>query len=256
VSFIAVAIGGGVAAAGSIASAAIGANASSNAAGQEVSAQKQALQQTQTNQQPFLDAGTTSIKQLMSQLNDGTFGAGSIAPFTAPTAAEAAATPGYQFTQQQGDKGILEGAAASGGAISGGALKSLDQYNTGLADSTYSSRFSQSLQTYQAALQGQQQAYNQTYQPAALGEAAVQNTNASLSQILGNIGQSQAAGTVGTANAVTSGIGQATNGISQSLLLSQLLQGQGGSGGGNQSFLPAGSPVTKEIQASLGLGPG
>mgnify|MGYP001011198921 CR=1 FL=1 len=46
-------------------------------------------------------------------LSSGKFGFGSLPDFKAPTAEEARATPGYQFTQQQGEQGILRGAASS-----------------------------------------------------------------------------------------------------------------------------------------------
>ena len=48
-------------------------------------------------------------------------------------APEAALNFGYQFTQQQGEQGILNAASASGG-VSGNTLTALDKYNTGLAD--------------------------------------------------------------------------------------------------------------------------
>ena len=235
--------------------------------------QKQVFAQQQANQQPFLSAGQTSIGNLMTDLGNGTFGAGSLpsvptAPgaftgtppsaFTAPTLAEAQQTPGYQFTAQQGSKGILEGAAAAGGAISGGTLKAMDTYNTGLADTTYNDVFNRSLSTYQAGLSGynaslqgyqanlsdyasqlagyqtaqgaQQQEYSQVYNPAALGEGsatAINNTGTAVSQNVGNlmqnIGNAQAAGTVGSANAVSGGVTSAANNITQSMLLSKLL---------------------------------
>lgn len=250
---------GGTLAAGGVASSVIGANAAGKAANQQVSAEQQAINQTTAAQAPYLSAGTTSLAQLMKGLQNGTFGAGSIPAFSAPTAAQAEATPGYQFTQQEGDKGILAGAAAAGGAINGGTLKSLAGYNSNLATTTYGNTFNQSLQTYAAALQGQQQAYNQIYQPSALGEAATQNQNASLSQLLQAQGNSQAAGTIGAANAINSGIGNVTNGIAGTLTLGQLL-GSGGSGAGPVT-IPTGAPVYNPATGGSyayqpGIGPG
>lgn len=227
----AIAIGAGVTAAGGIASSAIGANAASNASNQQISAEKSAEQQTQANQAPYLAAGQQSLSTLMGDLNNGTFGPGSIPSFTAPTLAAAEATPGYQFSQQQGDKGILEAQAASGGAITGGTAKSLSGFNQNLAQTDYSNVFDQALSTYQAALSGQNQAFNQLYAPVALGEAATQNQNASLSQLLQAQGNSAAAGTIGASNAITSGIGNTTNSISSSLSLGTLLKNLNGGGG-------------------------
>ena len=235
-----------------------GSSAAKTASSQEVAQQNQALDfqkqvfaQQQANQAPYLAAGSTSLGQLMTALGNGTCGAGSLGAvpqftgsFTAPTLADAQQTPGYQFTAQQGSKGILEGAAAAGGAISGGTLKALDSFNTGLADSTYNDVFNRALQTYNTGLQGyqaqlqgyqtaanaQQQEFSQMFAPAQLGENATANINQTgtqVSQNVGNlmsqIGQSEAAGTVGSANAITSGVSGAANSASQTLLLSQLL---------------------------------
>ena len=304
-------IGGLASAGGSVASGILGANAASNAASQEVAAEQQALQfqqgvwnQQQQNQQPFLNAGATSLASLSKDLSNGTFGPGSLpaaptAPgpftqtFTPPTLSQAQQTPGYQFTAQQGSKAILEGAGAAGGAISGGTLKALDQYNTNLADTTYSNIFNQALSTYgaglqgyqanlqdyasqiagyQTALQGQNQAFQQLYAPASLGEAATSNLNATgsqvaqnVSQLFGNIGASEAAGTVGSTNAITSGISGATNSLGQALLLPQILGALGGSGGNwNTGFSSGNSPVgggmnlnqLNQLLTNAGAGPG
>lgn len=259
---IALAVAGLASAVGGVASSAIGANAAQSAAGEQVQQQEQALQfqqqmwnQQQANQAPFVSAGQQSITQIMKDLQSGKYGPGSLpavptAPgaFQAPTLAQAEQTPGYQFTEQQGTAGILKGAAGAGGAISGGTLKALDQYNQGLATTTYGNVFNQALQGYNANLsqygaqlsqyqtaQGaQQQAFQQELAPAEVGEGAIANLNQSgsqvaqnIGQIYGNIGNSQAAGTVGAANAVTSGITGATNSISQIALLNSLLNGGG-----------------------------
>ena len=231
-------VGGLASAGGSVASGLLGSNAATTAAGQEVNQENQALDfqkqmfaTQQANQAPYLAAGTTSLGQLMTALGNGTFGSGSLgaAPqftgtFTAPTLAQAQQTPGYQFTAQQGSKGILEGSGAAGGAISGGTLKALDSYNTGLADSTYNDVFNRALQTYNTGLQGyqaqlqgyqtaanaQQQEFSQMFAPAQLGENATANINQTGTQastnvgnLMSSIGQSQAAGTVGSSNALT-----------------------------------------------------
>ena len=230
-------IGGGLSAAGGVASALIGSNAATTAAQEQEQATQQAIAEQQrefnTEQQnaaPFVQAGQTSISQIMAGLQNGTFGPGSTPNFTPPTLAQAQQTPGYEFTQQQGDKGVLEGAAATGGAISGGALKSLDQYNTNLANTTYSTIYNQALSTYGTNLANQQQQFNQLAVPAQIGSGATaavnstgSQTSSSIAQLLQSLGTSQAAGTVGSANAITSGITGSTNSLFQSLLLGKLL---------------------------------
>lgn len=221
------AIIGGIGAAGSVASSAIGAHAAGSAADKQRSAN-----------QPYTDAGYADLAKLQEGLNNGTFGPGSIPAFKAPTLDEARNTPGYQFALEQGNKGILQGSAAMGGAISGGTLKSLAQYDTGLADTTYGDVFSRAMQTYQASLQGQNQAYQQLLTPTELGQSSAVNT--------GNAG---AAGDVGTANAVNSGIGGLTSTIQQSSLLSLLLK-NGGLGANQNSQAPT---PTLATAANLGM---
>ena len=229
-------VAAGIGAAGSITSSVIGANAAGNAASQQTNAENQALQfqqqvygTQQANEAPYVSAGQTSIGNLMGQLQNGTFGAGSNPTFTAPTAAQAAATPGYQFTLQQGERGVDAGAAARGGALSGGAIKASDQYAQGLASTTYGQTFNQSLAAYQANLANQAQEFGQESTVAQLGQqgiSAVGNAGTGAATNVGNImsqiGNAQAAGTVGTANAINQGIGGATNAVSQGIILSQL----------------------------------
>lgn len=77
-----------------------------------------------------------------------------------PNIAEALrATPGYQFTRDEGTRGILNAASLTGG-VSGNTLTDLDRFNTGLADSTYETRlgdYARAVGTGQAAAAGQAQ---------------------------------------------------------------------------------------------------
>ncbi len=244
-------VAGSIAAAGAVGSAAIGAHAAGSAADKQVTAsnnaldfQKQVYADQQANQAPYLAAGKTSLGKIMEGFNNGTFGPGSIAPFTAPTAAEAAATPGYQFTQQQGQRGVLAAASAGGRSLSGGTLKAIDQYNTGLANTTYGDTFNRALSTYQAKLTGQAQDYNELAGIAGTGQTATQsinNTGTQVSQNVGNlmtgIGNAQAAGTIGQANAITGAIGSGTNTLQQLYLLNAL-----GLGGGYNPNMPTINP--------------
>ena len=251
-------VGSGISAVGGVTNAALGANAAETAAGEEEQAAEQALQfqeqvyqQEQQNQAPFLEAGQTSIGALTAGLQNGTFGPGSLpavpaAPgaFVPPTLAQAEATPGYEFQQQQGAKGILEASAASGGAISGGTAKSLENFNQNLAQTDYGNVYNQALQGYAANLsqygsqlagyqtaQGvQAQEFNQLAAPAQIGEGAATNltqagtaSSQNVAQLMTQLGQAQAAGTVGSTNAITQGISSTTSGINQDLLLGQIL---------------------------------
>ena len=300
---IALGIAGLVGAGTSLAGSIIGSNAAQTAASQQATQaqaglafQEQVWNQQQQNQQPFLSAGQQSIAQLTQALQNGTYGPGSLtaptlsaaptfsgappAAFTAPTAQQAAQTPGYQFELQQGTNALMRQQAATGGGVGGGTLKSLERFGTNLADTTYNDVFNRSLSTYQAGLQGygaqlqgygaqlqgwqagtnaqlaqfqaQEQAQAQGFQelaaPAHIGEGSAVNLGQSgqaasvnVGNLMGTLGNAQAAGTVGSANALMNGITGAGNNVSQSLLL-QMLMGGGFSGGGSA----AGNAMTSQ----------
>ena len=65
--------------------------------------------------------------------------------FTAPTAAQAAATPGYQFQLQQGLSALQNNAAAGGYLRSGGSLKNFNDYAQGVASTNYQNTFNNAL---------------------------------------------------------------------------------------------------------------
>jgi hypothetical protein len=251
-----------IGAGGSIISSIFGSNAATKASQAQVAEENQALAfqeqeyaQQQANQAPFLQAGQYSIGQLQADLAAGTFGPGSqgAAPqFSAPTLAQAQNTPGYEFQLEEGDKGITRGAAAAGGAVTGGTLAALDSYNVNSANSNYNTLFNQalsgygaSLNTYTANLNAQQQAFNQLAGTASIGEGAAVNlgqTGAQASNTIGStlssIGNSQAAGIIGSTNAITNGITNATGAIGNAITTPYYLQqlqiaNTGGNGGGN-----------------------
>lgn len=211
--------------------------------------QEQQYATQQANQAPFVAAGQKSIQQISDAIANGTFGPGSIAAFQAPTLDQAQQTPGFQFTQEQGNRGILAGAAAGGG-ISGGTLKALSQYNTNLANTTYGDVFNRALSTYQAQLAGQAQGFNQLAATAGIGQTATQGIGqtgtAAAGQIgntLGSLGQSLASGVVGSTNALTGTLSNLSNIGQQAAIYRALYGGQGGS---NAGFSPGviGQPGT------------
>jgi len=137
------------------------------------------------------------------------------------TQAELEATPGYQFTRDQGLKSVQNAAAARGLGVSGAALKGAATYATGLADKTYLDQFNVAQQRFQnqvnlnTAQQGNlTNQFNRLSGVANLGEGAAAQTGAigaSLSNQAGNFltqgGIAQALGTQGLAN----GIGNTAN---------------------------------------------
>lgn len=204
--------------------------------------QKQEFQTQQENMAPWLAAGKGALSTLTADMGELT------APFTgtfkAPTVAEAEATPGYQFTLQQGELALQNSAAARGGALSGGTAKDITRYAEGLADTTYSDVFQRALTQYTTAFNvfqaNQANKYNRlagvagTGQTAATtlgseGAAAANNVSSTLlasGQQIGNsiqnAGAATASGYVGATNAITSGL----NNVGGYLQLQQLLAAQ------------------------------
>lgn len=231
--------------------------AANNAAKLQYNLGEQALQQnqnqfntTQQNLAPWLQAGTSAIGSLSQLLSQP--GQGLLTPWTqqfqAPTAGQAAATPGYQFTAGAGSGAIQNSAAGSGNLLSTGTMKTLDQFNQGLASTTYQqtyqNAFNEYLQQYNQFQTNQSNEFNRLASVSGLGQqTAVQggqlsqqasNTNAGISstigqQVGGNInlaGAANASGYASIANAVNGGL----NNMNAYALLS-LLGGSGGAGG-------------------------
>jgi hypothetical protein len=253
-----------------VASSLIGASASKTAAGQQATSDQNAINfdqgvfnTQQANLKPYMTAGNTALSSLMTGFSDGTFGPGSIPAFTAPTAAQAEATPGYQFNLQQGLKSVDEGAAARGGLQTGGTIKAEQNYGAGLASSTYEQTFNNALSQYQAALTGQSQNYNELAGVADIGLGAATGVNqagtaaaTNISGLMTGQGNAAAAGTIGSASAIAGGISSATGNTGTDLLLSQLLKNPGAAGGGGFS-VPAGTATSASydpLTSGNGLG--
>jgi len=205
-------IAAGVSAVGTIAGSAISAHAAGKAAGEQEQAASNATQeeqyqfdQTNQNEAPYRQAGVTAL----NQLNAGTAAGGQ---FTQQyTGADLASDPGYQFRLQQGLKGVQNSGSASGMSLSGAQLSALDQYNQGFASNEYQN-------AYNRYNQQQQQRYNNLYNLAGLGQQATAVTGQlgqqTANQIASNdigAGNAAAAGTIGQANAINSGISNLTN---------------------------------------------
>lgn len=259
--------------AGTVGSGIIGAVGSNMAAGAQSSAAKSAAQLeyqsqqnalaeqqrefniTQGNLAPFLKVGTSAVNTLGGLLS--TPGQGLLTPwnqtFQAPSAEQARLTPGYQFQQQEGQNAIQNSAAASGGLLSTGALKTLTGFSQGLADTTYSETynraFNEYLQGYNQFQNNQTNEFNRLAAASGMGQttattlgqlgqqnaSTIANIDLTGGQQIGNTllygGGARASGYAGMANAF-SGIG---NNLSQYMLLNSML---------NANALPAQVPTS------------
>lgn len=117
--------------------------------------------------------------------------------------------PGYQFAQEEGVQALDRSAASRGQVLSGGQLRAVSRYGTGLADQLYG------------------QYFDQNYQLASLGEnAAAQTGNAGSNAAAGAARSSMAAG-----EAWASGLGGAANQIGSNLPKWDPFGSSGGSSG-------------------------
>ncbi|RQR87631.1 MULTISPECIES: hypothetical protein [unclassified Burkholderia] len=178
----------------------------------------------------------------------------SYADFKAPTAAEAAATPGYQFALQQGLKAAQNSASARGLGASGAALKGAESFATGLADSTYGDTFNRALSAYSANRNNAASNFATNYASAGdrvnrllglvgNGQNAAAQTGALGAQTANSVGNAvmsgaaaQAAGAVGSANAINSGISGAINSIQSGMMLNKLFPTAGAGTGGSTLY--------------------
>lgn len=180
-------------------------NAQTSAANNAAALQQSQYNQTLQNQQPYMQAGTSALNTITQDQANGT---GFAAPFNPSNYID---TPGYQFQTQAGTDAINASAAATSGVLNGGTLKALDQYTTGLANTTYGTAYNQ-------YLANSQQQYNQLYGVASLGENATASTGAAgaaaanaSGSYLTQAGNAQAAGAIGTGNAINSGMSSIAN---------------------------------------------
>lgn len=215
------AIAAGIGAVGSIASSFIGANAAKSASDKQAQAaqaaldfQKQTYAQNKENFQPYLDIGKGATYKL-SQLT-GTGGN------STPDFSQFYTSPDYQFRQQQGELGIERGANARGMNLSGGTLKDLAAFNSGLASTEYGNYFSRLMGLSQLG---------------ANSAGSLANSSTTAAGNIGNtamgVGQAQASGIVGSANSYMGGI----NGAANNSILAAALSGKNSSAYGSGNAL-------------------
>lgn len=232
----------GVAAAVAGGSAILGAGANiwsaNNAASQQRNAansantlQKSMFDTTQGNLAPYVNNGATSGNMLERMLSDPN---GLLKPFN-PTMADLSATPGYQFTLQQGENAVNNANSAKGWGLSGAGQKGLADYVTGLASNTYQQQF----QNYWAQ---NQNIFGMLYQPTQLGESAAAGQGALSAQVGATMGTNTiGAGNAGAAASLAGGNAIANapiNGMAEYNLLEQMMNG----GGSSNNGFPAGLP--------------
>lgn len=231
-------IGGGIASSGAksasnaqVASAGAANNTLKNASDNSLLTDESVLNQQQGDLAPYYAAGTTGLGTLANSLSPG----GNL--YNTPildlsgfnfNPGDLTKTPGYQFTEQQGDAALQRNAAATG-TLGGNAAEAAQTFGQGLASTTYNNAFNQALSTYgantssqisnyNAALSSQNALYNRLYGLAGIGQSAANTDVATLGAYGGAVSgnelgtaQAQSNNQVGAGNASAAGTVGATN---------------------------------------------
>lgn len=248
------------AAAAAVTSAVIGANASQDAANTQAGASRDATQaqlnmfnQTQQNMQPYMQAGVSSLDRLMQGVQSGAYNQNTnfqqVSPYQNYGMAQFNASPEAQLLAQTNQSTLNK--AMNAASISGGMNSNNIMGLTGATQANTLGAYGNALQNYLAQTQQGNAGIAQNNQALQMGNSALQtnyanlanlasqgqNAAAGLGGIATNVGQSvanniigagnaQAAGTMGTANAITGGLSSGYNNWLQQ-------QYMGGSGSNN-----------------------
>jgi hypothetical protein len=209
-----------------IGSAVIGAASSRSAAKAQAGAANRAadLQQDQFERQvelqaPFREAGVRALPELEAASRYTPFGMDQFK-----------ADPGYAFRMSEGMKGLERSAAARGGLLSGGMLKGIQRFGQNLGSQEYQNAFNRYQTERNARLNPLQSLAGMSQTATNQLGAAGQNYATNAGNAFGAAGQAQASGYMGTANAISGGVGQYLNYQQGNNLLNALRQNRGPSG--------------------------
>jgi hypothetical protein len=194
------------------------ASTQANAANQAAQLSQTQFDQTRADQAPWRAAGETALNALTPLATNYT-------PFGMNQFQQ---DPGYQFRLSEGQRALGHQAGSRGGLVSGTSLKAMQDYAQNSASQEYGNAFNR-YQTERQARLGPLQSL------AGLGQSSANFTGQLGAQNAANVGNyltggaaAQAAGQVGSANALTSGLGTYLNYSQGNSLLSALRGGSGG----------------------------
>ncbi len=135
----------------------------------EIAENRRQYDTTRADYAPYREQGINALQQLAGDIN------------TPVTAQDVMADPGYQFGLTQGQTALDRKIAASGGRVSGAALKAASRYGTDYASSGFNSAYQRKQDRLNrlAAIAGIGQ--TSTAGTAAAGQAATNNIGRALS---------------------------------------------------------------------------
>ena len=192
-----------------VAGGVIGAYGANKAAGTQAAAadrsaalQKEMFDEQKRLSEPYRQAGLTGQNRLMELLGlGGNTGAAGYGQYSRDFGMQDfQQDPGYQFRLGEGLKAMSRQAGARGGLISGQTMKGMEDYRQGLASQEYGNAFNR----YQTNRANQLQPLGSLMssgQAAAAGQAAQAGQyGVNAGNMMGQAGQSIAAGQMGSAN--------------------------------------------------------
>jgi hypothetical protein len=178
---------------------------------EQLALQKRMYEEDIARQKPFYDVGVNALPELVS--------ASRYEPFTM---GKFQADPGYAFRLGEGTKALERSAAARGGLLSGGTGKALQRFGQEFGSQEYTNAFNRYLGERDARLKPLQALTGMGQTTSQQLGAAGQNYAGSSANIAGNMATNvgnlmgsgaaaRASGYVGTANALTGGLGTYLN---------------------------------------------
>jgi len=183
---------------GSVASGLIGSSAAKKAAKTQAIAQENALAQQSKiygrineDLQPYKNIGQTGVSGLSDLYNPN---GADYSKFTN--------SPDFGFASQQGNLATTRQLASQGLSGSGGAVKAASEFNQGLASQQFGNYFNRLMSLS-----------NLGKEAVGIGAGVGMNQAQQIGAGINNLGQIQASGTVGAANAINGSINNATNGL-------------------------------------------
>jgi len=173
------------------------ADTQANAARRAADLQKEQFDITNEQQRPWREAGGRALGKFESMADYQKFG---MDQFTQD--------PGYAFRLKQGQKALDASAAARGGLISGNALRAATAFGQDMGSQEYQNAFNRYQTERQATLSPYMTLAGYGTNANALSAQAGQNYATNAGNMITGGAAAQAAGNMGVANALGSGVSQ------------------------------------------------
>lgn len=200
------------------------ASTQSDAAQRAIDLQQQINQQQTALNAPFYSAGVTGQNRLLDLLglsgNKGATGYGKYAKDF--SMGDFQQDPGYRFRLSEGQKALERSAAARGGLISGGAMKAATKYGQDMGSQEYQNAYNR-YQTNRANQLNPLGSLAQSGQAAANFQSSnLGSYGTNVGNLMGQQGQSQAAGQLGMGNTFGNAINTGISAYQNNALLEAL----------------------------------